>query len=145
MKNHSGIVNLLLAAVVGVVMVVYLVCRTIQPAVVLPVLNIPMLLTLSTLALILKACIAPETEYCWILAAVLATVTFGVLFWVAGEANAREALELGLWGGIVFAVAERIFASLGERVASGRGGKSAMVATGICLILAGQCFAGILL
>ena len=49
MKKQSGILNLLLAAVVGVVMVVYMVCRTIQPAVVLPVLNIPMLLTLSTL------------------------------------------------------------------------------------------------
>ena len=39
MKKQSGILNLLLAAVVGVVMVVYLVCRTIQPAVVLPVLK----------------------------------------------------------------------------------------------------------
>ena len=47
MKNHSGIVNLLLAVVVAVVMVVYMVCRTLQPAVVMPVLNIPMLLTLS--------------------------------------------------------------------------------------------------
>lgn len=145
MKKQSGILNLLLAAVVGVVMVVYMVCRTIQPAVVLPVLNIPMLLTLSTLALILKACIAPQTEYCWILAAVLAAVTFALLPWAAGEADAREALMLGLWGGVAFAIAERIFASLGERVASGRGGKLAMAATGICLILAGQCFAGILL
>lgn len=145
MKNHSGILNLLLAAVVGAVMVVYIVCRSIQPAVVLPALNIPMLLTLSTAALILKACVAPKAEYCWILAAVLAAVTFGVLFWVAGEATAREALVLGLWGGVVFAISERIFSSLEARTASGRGGKPAMVATGICLILAGQCFAGILL
>lgn len=145
MKNHSGIVNLLLAVVVAVVMVVYMVCRTLQPAVVMPALNIPMLLTLSVAALILKACIAPESEYCWIVSAVLAAVTFGVLFWVAGEANGRDALMLGLWGGIVFAIAERIFHSLEARIASGRGGKSAMVATGICLILAGQCFAGILL
>lgn len=145
MKKQSGILNLLLAAVVAVVMVVYMVCRTIQPAVVLPVLNIPMLLTLSTLALILKACIAPETEYCWILAAVLAALTFALLPWVAGEAAGREVWLTGLWGGVTFAAAERIFASLGERVGSGRGGKVAMAATGICLILAGQCFAGILL
>ena len=145
MKKQSGMLNILLCAVVALTMLVYMLCRTFQPAVVLPPLNIPNLLILSVLALILNAYIAPQAEYCWIQADILAAITFGILPWVAGEIPAWQIWQLALAGGVIFAIAERIFSSLMQRIASGPKGKLAILATGLGLMLAGQCFAGMLL
>lgn len=145
MKKQNYILNILLAAVVGVAMLIFLLCRTFQPAVVLPVLNIPNLLALSVIALVLEYYLAPEARRCWICSGLLAAATFGLLPWAAGVAGAAEIWKLALAGGLVFIVADWLFRSMAERIRSGPMGKIGAIAAGLVLILAGQCFAGMLL
>lgn len=145
MKKQNYILNILLAAVVGVTMLIFLLCRTFQPAVVLPVLNIPNLLALSVIALVLEYYLAPEARRCRICSALLAAATFGLLPWAAGVAGASEIWKLALAGGLVFAAADWLFQSMAERIRSAPLGKAAAIAAGLVLILAGQCFAGMLL
>lgn len=145
MKKQNYTRNLLLTAVVGVTMLIFLLCRTFQPAVVLPVLNIPSLLTLSVIALVLEFFLAPEARPCRICSGLLAAAAFGLLPWAAGVIGALEIWKLALAGGLVFTAADCLFQSAAERIRSGPTGKAAAIVTGLVLILAGQCFAGILL
>ena len=143
--KKQNLLNILLAAVVGIAMLVLMLCRTFQPAVVLPPLNIPNILILSALALALDAYLAPGVKRCWIGVWLLASLTFGLLPWAAGQADAHVVWKLALVGGVVFTLAAWLFDSMSQRLRSGPVGKLAPVVTALGLALAGQCFAGMIL
>lgn len=144
MKKSPYFCNILLAAVVGTAMLILMLCSSFQPAVVLPVLNIPNLLTLSVIALVLEDYLVPDSRRRRIPAGLLAAVTFGLLPWAAGVVPVQEVWKLTLVGGLLFSIADGLFRSMTEWLRSGPAGKPAAAVTGLVLILAGQCFAGIL-
>ncbi len=145
MKNKTYILNTLLAAVLGVLLLGAILVRTFAPAVIIPEWNIPSLVLVSLLALVLDHYVAPGAKRCYICIPVVSAVTFGLLPWAAGFAGAGESLITALAGGIVFTVTTWLYSSIQERLSSGPAAKAAPILSALGLYLAFQCFAGILL
>lgn len=145
MRKNPYLRHILLAMVVGVAMLTMMLIRTFLPAAVLPVLNIPNMLGLVSIALVLNYYLGKNEDYCQICSALLAVVIFGLLPWIAGEVSTSEMWKVALTGGVVFVVANGLFDSITERLHSGPAGRFGAVMTGLVLFLAGQCFASIIL
>ena len=75
----------------------------------------------------------------------LAAVTFGALPLMAGFACEHTFWKIGFIGGVVFGVTTWMFTAMMDRLLSGPKAKAAPVMGALCLYLAAQCFAGILL
>lgn len=145
MKNKTYILNTLLAAVLGIVLLIAVLVRTFAPAVIIPALNIPNMELISLLALLLDHYLAPGAKRCYVCVALLAAAAFGLLPFAACFVAGLEAAKLALIGGIVFAVTTWLFTSIQERLSSGPAAKAAPVLSALGLYLAAQSLTGILL
>lgn len=145
MKNKTYILNTLLAAVLGIVLLIAVLVRTFAPAVIIPALNIPNMVLISLLALLLDHYLAPGAKRCYVCVALLAAAAFGLLPFAACFVAGLEAAKLALIGGIVFAVTTWLFTSIQERLSSGPAAKAAPVLSALGLYLAAQSLTGILL
>lgn len=145
MKNKTYILNTLLAAVLGSVLMIAVFVRTFAPAVIIPQLNIPNMVLISLLALLLDHYLAPEAKRCYICIPVFSAVTFGLLPYAACFVAVQEALKLGLVGGIVFTATTWLFTSIQDRLSSGPAAKASAFFSAVSLYMAAQCFAGMLL
>lgn len=145
MKNNKYFLNTLLVAVLFLVMAVFMVLRAVQPPAILPPLNIPNMVLISLLTLLLEFYLAPGSDRCYICIPVVAALTFGVLPLMAGFACQHTFWKLGLVGGAVFAVTTWLFTAMTDRLQSGPRAKLAPIIGALCLFLASQCFAGIIL
>lgn len=145
MKNKTYILNTILAALLGLVLLVAVLVRTFAPIVIIPQLNIPNMVLISLLALVLDHYLAPGAKRCYICVPVLSVITFGLLPYAACFVGALEAAKLGIVGGGVFTLMTWLYSSIQDRLASGPDSKAAPVVSALGLYLAMQCFAGILL
>lgn len=142
MKNKY-LSNTLLAAILGIALAVCVLVRTFVPMAVLPLLDIPNISLLSLAALVLAHYLSGGKQPNWILSAVLAAATFGLLPFAAGIFTGLEAAKTAAIGGIVFCVLSWLFRSVQDRLSSGPAAKAAPVLSALGLYLAVQCFAGI--
>lgn len=145
MKNNKYFLNTLLTAVLFVVMAVYMVLKLIQPAAVLPPLNIPNMVAICLIALLAEYYLAPGNPRCYICIPVFSTLSFGILPLMAGFACRHTFWKFGLVGGTVFTVTTFLFTSMFDRLLSGPKAKAAAFLSAFGLYLAAQCFAGIIL
>lgn len=145
MKNKTYILNTLLAAVLGVILLIAVLVRTFAPNVIIPELNVPNMVLISLLALVLDHYIAPDARRCYVCAAVLGAATFGVLPWAACFAGGLEAVKLAAVGGAVFAVTTGLYTSIQDRLSSGPAAKAAPVMSALGLYLAAQVLSGMIL
>lgn len=145
MKNKTYFLNTMLAAVLGLILLVCVLVRTFAPAVIIPSLNIPNLVLISLLALLIDHYAATDAKRCYICIPVFSAVTFGLLPFAACFVGALEALKLALAGGIVFTLTTWLFTSIQDRLSSGPAAKAAPVLSALGLYLAAQCFAGFIL
>lgn len=145
MKNKTYFLNTMLAAVLGLILLVCVLVRTFAPAVIIPSLNIPNLVLISLLALLIDHYAAADAKRCYICIPVFSAVTFGLLPFAACFVGALEALKLAVAGGIVFTVTTWLFTSIQDRLSSGPAAKAAPVLSALGLYLAAQCFAGFIL
>lgn len=145
MKNKTFILNTLLAAVLGVILLITILVRTFAPNVILPKLNVPNMVLVSLLALVLDHYIAPNAKRCYVCIAALGAVTFGLLPWAACFVGGLEAAKLAAVGGAVFAVTTGLYTSIQDRLASGPKAKAAPVMSALGLYLAAQVLNGIIL
>ena len=145
MKNNQYMLNTILTAVLGVILLVIVVGRTLFPVMILPEANIPNLVLISLIALVLDHYLAPGAKRCYICIPVLAVLTFGLLPWAACFVGAVEAVKLAVVGGVVFTVTTWLFTSIQDRLSSGPACKAAPVVSAFGLYLAMQCFANIIL
>lgn len=143
MKEKTYVCNLVLAALWGLVLAVFVVCRALFPGVILPAWDIPLLLAVSLVSLLIDHWAAPAAGRSWGLTALLALLTFGLLPLCAGLADAMTALKLAVAGGVTYTVAAVLFGSILDRLSSGPSAKGAPVAAAFVLFLAGQCFTNI--
>ena len=143
MKENTYFRNLLLSALWGLLLVVFVVCRAVYPAAVLPPLDIPLLLAVSLGALLLEHWLAPGGHRSWVVMTALAALTFGLLPLCAGLTGSLGALKLAAAGGVTFLVASVLFDSMVRRFASGPSSKAAPALAAFMLFLAGQCFTSI--
>ena len=145
MKNNQYLLNTILAAVVFVACAIAMVVRICFPAAVLPVLNIPGMVALSVIALLLEHFLTKGNPRCYICIPVFGAITFGILPLMAGFACQHDFWKFGLVGGVVFTATTFLFTSAQERLLTGLKAQAAALVTGIGIILAAQCFAGIIL
>ena len=140
MKNRTTILNSVLAAVLGVALLVSVIVKTVSPHFILPQVDIPYIAAVSLVALVLTHFVKTE-EGCPVCEAVLAAATFAVLPWAAGLATAAV-WKLALAGGLVFAVLNAMFTAMVRRMELSSTCKAAVIPAAFGLFLACQCFAG---
>ena len=145
MKNNQYLLNTILAIVVFAVCAVAMLIRVWIPAAVIPPLNIPNMVTLSVIALLVEHFLAKGNPRCYICIPVFGAITFGILPLMAGFACQHDFWKFGLVGGVVFTATTFLFTSAQERLLTGPKAEAAALVTGIGIILAAQCFAGIVL
>lgn len=145
MKNKTYTLNILLTAVLGLVLVIAILVRTLSPSSIIPKLDIPSMVLISLVALLADHYLAPGAKRCYICIPVFSALTFGVLPFSACFVALAGALKLALVGGSVFTVTTWLFTSVQDRLSSGPAVKAAPVLSAVGLYLAAQCFAGILL
>lgn len=145
MKNKTYILNTLLTAVLGIVLLIAVLVRTFAPNIIVPALDIPNMAALSLIALVLDHYLAPGAKRCYICIPVLGALAFGLLPFAACFVDSLEALKLGVVGGVVFTAATWLFSSAQERMSSGPAAKAAPILAAVGLYLAAQCLMGIIL
>ena len=145
MKNNKYFFNTILTAVLFAVLAVFMVIRLIQPAAVLPPLNIPNMVLVCLVALLIEYYVAPGNPRCYICIPVMSALTFGILPLMAGFACQHTFWKFGLVGGLVSTVTVWLFSSMADRMLSGPKAKAAAVLSAFGLYLAAQCFTGIIL
>lgn len=145
MKNKMYFLNTMLAAVLFVALLVVVLLRSLAPMHILPALNIPNMVALCLVALLLDHYLAPNAKRCYICIPVLSALTFFLLPWAAGYADALHSGKLALIGMVVFTVTTWLYTSIQDRLRSGPACRMAPVLSALGLFLAAQCFSGILL
>lgn len=143
MKHNEFFLNTLLAAVVGLALLLCVLVRTFLPAAILPRLDIPMMTLLSLTALLMEHYLAPGGKRRYLPILIFAALTFGLLPLAAG-------MEVVIWktaltGGIVFSAVTALFTSALSRISSGTAAGAAPVISAVGMYLAVQALTGILL
>lgn len=145
MKNKSYLLNMVLTAGLGALLLACVLVKTFFPAVILPALDIPGITLISVAALLLEHFLAPGAGRNYLLIFLFSAISFAVLPLAAGMAGAGEWWKLALAGGVIFTGTAWIFESVTGRIASGNGSKTALILSALGIYLAVQCFAGIFL
>lgn len=145
MKNNKYLLNTILTAVVFAAMAAKMILRVIQPAAVLPPLNIPNMAALILIALLIEHYLAPGNDRCYFCISIFGALTFGLLPMLAGFACQHTFWKIGLVGGVVTTVIVWLFTSMTDRLVSGPKAKAAAAMSAFGLYLAAQCFAGMIL
>ena len=140
MKNRTTILNSILAALLGVVLLISVIAKTFCPQLILPEMNIPYMAAVTLTALVLTHFVKTE-EGCPVCQAILAAVTFTVLPWAAGLQTVAV-WKLAIVGGIVFAILNAMFTAMEKRMELTDVNRYAVVPAAFGLYLACQCFAG---
>lgn len=143
MNKKTYTLNTLLAAVLGIVLLVCVLVRTFAPRMILPLADIPNLVLISLAALLLDHYLAPGAKRCYICIPVFSAITFGLLPFAACFVGAGEALELAALGAVVFTAVTWLFSSVTDRLSSGPAAKLAPILSALGLYLAAQCFMGL--
>ena len=145
MRNNKYFLNTLLAVVLFATVLVMMILRLLSPVHILPPLNIPNMVLIALVVLLLEHYLAPGNIRCYGCIAVLAVLSFGLLPLMAGFACQHTFWKIGLVGGAAFTVTTWMFTAMMDRLLSGPKAKLAPLMGALCLYLAAQCFAGILL
>ena len=143
MNKKTYTLNTLLAAVLGIVLLVCVLVRTFAPRMILPLPEIPNLVLISLAALLLDHYLAPGAKRCYICIPVFSAITFGLLPFAACFVGAGEALKPAVLGAVVFTAVTWLFSSVTDRLSSGPAAKLAPVLSALGLYLASQCFMGL--
>ncbi len=145
MKKNTYLLNTLLAAVLGIYLLIAILVRTFFPWIILPKINVPNLVLLSLIALVLDHYLVPDAKRCYICIPVFSALAFGLLPYAAAFTTPVEALKLAVIGAVVFTVTTWLFTSIQDRLSSGPAAKASAFFSAVSLYMAAQCFMGILL
>ncbi len=144
MKNKSFFLNTALAVILAVVLLIAVVIRTFLPAANFPALNLPNMVLISLLALLAEHALAPNGKRCYVCVFLLSAVTFGLLPWAAGFADFGECWKTALAGGVVLTVTALVFATMEDRIATGKSSKATLFISALGLYFAAQCLSGLI-
>ena len=145
MKNNKFLLPLVLVAVLFVAMLAAMFTEIVQPAAILPTLNIPNIVLLSVVALLVEHFLSKGGPRCYVCIVAFGVAAFALLPLMAGFACVHDFWKYGLVGGIAFAVTTYLFTSATQRIKTGPKAPAAVVLTGFGIYLASQCFAGMIL
>lgn len=145
MKNKSYLLNMVLTAGLGALLLGCVLVKTFLPGVILPALDVPMITLISLAVLLLEHFVVPGAGRNYLLIFLFSAISFALLPVASGMAGAGEWWRLALAGGVIFTGTTWIFESVSGRIASGNGSKTALILTALGIYLAVQCFTGIFL
>ncbi len=142
--NRKYTLNTLLAAVLGLALMVCILFRTFTPRMILPQFTAGNLVLLSLIALVLDHYLAPGAQRCYICIPLFSFVTFTLLPFAACFAGLWDALKIGILGAVVFTAVTWLFSSMVDRISTGPAAKAAPIVSALGLYLAAQGLLGIL-
>ena len=145
MKQSKYLLNTLLAAALGIVLLVCIVYRTLVPAVILPKFTIPNTVLLSLALLVVEHFLTLQKKRQYLVVALLSALSFGLLPLAAGFITPAETPIYALGGGIVFTLTSWLYTLMLERMSDAPLSKITPIFAAIGLYLSAQCFSGILL
>lgn len=145
MKNKTYILNTILAAVMGIYLLIAVFVRTFCPAIILPKANIPNMVLVSLAALVLEHYLVPDAKRCYICIPVFSAITFGLLPYAACFVGVMEAVKLAVVGAVVFTATTWLFTTIQDRLSSGPAAKASAFFSAVSLYMASQCFMGMVL
>ncbi len=135
--------NRILAAVLGLGVLICALLRVFLPRLILPRMDLPNMVLVSLISLVLEHYIAPATGRSWIFGGLGAAVCFGLFPYAASFSTLLEALKLALLGGLVFTACVWLFDTMADRLSTGPAAKAAPIISSLCLYLAVQCLMGL--
>ena len=144
MKHKEYVLNTVLAAVVGAVMLAIVLMRSFLPQIIVPKVSIPNLVLIGLIALVIEHFLAPGAKRCYICIPVFSAIAFGLLPWAAGYIAAAEIWKLALGGAVVFTAVTWLYGSICDRLSSGPAAKAAPVISAVGLYFAAQCLSGMI-
>ena len=145
MRKNGFLLPTLLTAVLFVALMAELLVQVWLPTANLPPLNVPNMVVLSVAALLLERLFVGRGARHYLVIFVFGALAFGVLPLMAGVTCVHTCLDVGAVGGVVFTAATFLFTTTARRLDSGKKAALAPLMLGVGLILASQCFAGIVL
>lgn len=145
MKKKSCLINVALTGVLGVYLLVCVLVKSLFPGVILPELDIPHITLISLVTLLTAYYFTPDSKWNYSLIFVFSAVSYALLPAAAGITGPGEWWKLALAGGVLFTGTAWIFDSVAGRISSGNGSKVSVVITSVGILLAVQCFSGIIL
>ena len=141
MKKNAYFLNMILMVLSFGLCLWAMLVRTFAPSVLLPHISIPMLVLVSSAALVLEKWLGGEGEREWIGCILLGGATFALLPVCADLNGDYGVVALFLVGAATFGLTTLLYTSMCERM---RGGKLTALVNGGLLWLAAQFFQGIL-
>lgn len=145
MREKTYLLNIILAVFTGIALLAAMMVRVFVPIAYIPTPGIPEMVLFSLLVLLFEHYLKKTGTRCYICVFILSAVTFGLLPWVAGFVSLNEIWKTALSGGIIFTATSWVFASMVERMNSGKSGKAAPVVNALGIYLAVQGLAGLFL
>ena len=143
MKDKKYTLSTVLIAVMTVLLLILVILRAVNPNLILPIFDIPMITGISLIALVLDHYLAPGAKRCWICIPVFAALSFGVLPMAALLVDVGSARGLMVSGAVIFTLCTFVFSSIQDRLSSGPAARLAPVMSALGIWLAVQAFAGI--
>ena len=143
MKDKKYTLSTVLIAVMTVLLLILVILRAVNPNLILPIFDIPMITGISLIALVLDHYLAPGAKRCWVCIPVFAALSFGVLPMAALLVDVGSARGLMLSGAVIFTLCTFVFSSIQDRLSSGPAARLAPVMSALGIWLAVQAFAGI--
>ncbi len=143
-KQHN-LLGLILAAVTGASLLTARILCTFLPRIILPRLDIPMLVLLSSLVLVIDHYFCHGSKRNYILLPLYAALVFGLFPYTAGFTTPMESLILGITGAILFTVVTFLFDTMNDRMSGNPFGKITPVLGAGLLYLASQCLTNIII
>ena len=144
MKQNPLRLNVILAAVTGVVCLALSLGSVLAPNAIMPRFDLVMMLLVSLIALTIDAYWGAGLPRSWFWTVALGAATFTLLPWCAGVTGGVTVGMLGLSGGAVFAVSAVLYTAAMERIATGPKAPLAPAGVALMLFLAGQCLSGLI-
>lgn len=143
MKDKKYTLSTILIAVMTVLLLILVILRAVNPNLILPIFDIPMITGISLIALVLDHYLAPGAKRCWVCIPVFAALSFGVLPMAALLVDVGSARGLMVSGAVIFTLCTFVFSSIQDRLSSGPAARLAPVMSALGIWLAVQAFAGI--
>ena len=145
MKKNKVLLPTLLVAISFMALLTGMLVQVFVPAVILPSLNIPAMVTISVASLLFEYLFIGRTKRNYIVVFVFGALSFALLPLVAGFACIHTFWKFGAIGAAVFTITTFLFTSATQRIENGKKAIVTVLMLSVGIRLTAQCFAGILI
>ncbi len=144
MKHKSFFIHLSLMFVLVIALIAFTLVHTFLPQFLIPKATIPNLALISSVALLIDHYIAKGAKRNYLLIAVFSFLSFFFLPYLSAYAPLVESAKIAAIGMAIFTLFSFLFTTCLDRLSTGPKAKIAPILTAAFLVLAAQCFEGMM-